>query len=239
MFSFELDVHTHTVSSGHYTHDTVTDMIKYASQAGIKLLGISEHGPAIPHSCTASYFRSQSLAPSLRMGIHMLYGAEVNILDFAGSLDLPEDIMKNLDYCLAGMHLPCIKPGSLEENTAAYIHAIENPFIRIIAHPDDVKYPVDYRRLAEAAMDCHVLLEINNSSLSPDGYRGDVKENDRTILELCRKYRYPVLLSSDSHGHSNIGNFTYALALIREINFPEELIINRSAEQFLRFLYNR
>lgn len=239
MFPYELDVHTHTVSSGHYTHDTITDMVKYAAQAGIKLLGISEHGPAIPHSCTASYFRGQSLAPSFRMGVHVLYGAEVNITDLSGSLDLPPEIMKNLNYCMAGMHLPCLAPGTAQENTDAYIHAMENPYIRIIAHPDDVKYPVDYSRLMEAAMDCRVLLEINNSSLAPDGYRGDliqIKENDRAVLELCRKYRYPVLLSSDSHGHSHIGDFTYALALIREMNFPEELILNRSAEKFLRFL---
>ena len=45
MDCFELDVHTHSVSSGHYTEDTVTDMIKHASGIGLKLLGISEHGP--------------------------------------------------------------------------------------------------------------------------------------------------------------------------------------------------
>ena len=54
MLPYELDIHTHTVSSGHYTHDTITDMVKYAARTGIRLLGISEHGPAIPHSCTAS-----------------------------------------------------------------------------------------------------------------------------------------------------------------------------------------
>lgn len=236
MISFELDVHTHTVSSGHYTKDTVTDMLKYASASGLKLLGISEHGPAIPHSCQASYFRGLALAPSMRMGIHVLYGAEVNIMDFSGRLDLPQDIMAGLDYCIAGMHTPCLTPGSKEENTHAYIQAMKNPCIRIIAHPDDVKYPVDYECLVKAAIDNHVLLEINNSSLSPEGYRGNVKENDRAILKLCQKYNYPVLLSSDSHGHSDIGNFTYAYALARETNFPEELIINCSSEKFLRFL---
>lgn len=237
MISLELDVHTHTVASGHYTRDTATDLIKQAAGDGLKLLGISEHGPAIPHSCTASYFRGLSMAPARRMGVHVLYGAEVNIMDFSGRLDLPEDIMKNLDYCIAAMHTPCLAPGSLTENTQAYIRAMENPYIRIIAHPDDVKYPADYDCLMEAAMDNHVLLEVNNSSLSPDGYRGNVKENDRTILRLCQKYHYPVLLSSDSHGHSHIGDFTYALALIQEMNFPRELIINRSAEEFLQFLH--
>ncbi len=238
MHSFELDAHTHTVSSGHYTKDTITDMVKYASLTGLKLLGISEHGPAIPHSCTLSYFRGLSTAPSIRMGVRILYGAEVNILDFSGALDLPESIMKNLDYCMAGMHTPCLAPGTKEENTAACLRAIENPYIRIIAHPDDTKYPVDYSRLIEAAIDNRVLLEINNSSLAPNGYRGNVKENDRAILELCQKYHYPVLLSSDSHGHSHIGNFTYALALIREMNFPQELILNYSAEKFLHFLHS-
>ena len=60
MISLELDVHTHTVASGHYTRDTVTDFIRQAAESGLKLLGISDHGPAIPHSCTASYFRGLS-----------------------------------------------------------------------------------------------------------------------------------------------------------------------------------
>ena len=251
MDCFELDVHTHSVSSGHYTEDTVTDMIKHASGIGLKLLGISEHGPKLPDSCGLSYFRGLALAPSKRMGISVLYGAEVNIMDAGtfhgnfeaktdvtsqGTLDLPDDIMKQLDYCIAGMHPPCFSPKNREENTNAYIRAMKNPYIRIIAHPDDGKYPVDYDRLMEAAMDFHVLLEINNSSLSPEGYRGSVKENDKTILTLCQKYRYPVLLSSDSHGCANIGNFSYALFLIREMKFPKELILNRSTDAFFRFL---
>ena len=237
MISLELDVHTHTVASGHYTRDTATDLIKQAARSGLKLLGISDHGPALPHSCTASYFRGLSLSPARRMGVHVLYGAEVNIMDFSGRLDLPEAVMKNLDYCIAAMHPPCLAPGSPGENTQAYIRAMENPYIRIIAHPDDVKYPADYERILKAAMDNRVLLEINNSSLSPEGYRGNVKENNRTILKLCQKYHYPVLLSSDSHGHCHVGSFTYALALIQEMDFPRELIMNRSAEGFLRFLH--
>ena len=241
MFPIELDVHTHSVSSGHFSTDTVTDLIKEASKQNLKLLGISDHGPAIPGSCTASYFRGLSSAPSTRMGVHILYGAEVNIMDNYGRLDLDDSIMEKLDYCIAAMHPPCRKPEaySLEENTAAYIAAMKNPYVKIIAHPDDIKYPVDYRQLVQAAMEYHVLIEVNNASLSPDGYRGDlklIKENDRAILELCRTYHYPILLSSDSHGHSHIGDVKFALELVKEIDFPEELIINQSAEEFLRFI---
>lgn len=236
MSPFEFDIHTHTIDSGHHTRDTVTAMAKDAARKGLKLLGISEHGPALPHSCTLSYFRSLSYAPSMRMGVRLLYGAEANILDASGRLDLPDEILARLDYCLAAMHLPCLAPGNMEENTKACIRAMANPHVHAIAHPDDVRYPLDYRRLVEAAIDFHVLLEINNSSLSPNGYRGNARQNDRTILELCRKRHYPILLSSDSHGCQNIGSFSYALELIREVDFPMELVLNSSARRLLRFL---
>lgn len=236
MNPFVLDVHTHTISSGHHTHDTITDMVKSAKQKGLTLLGISEHGPALPHSCTLSYFRGLPLAPAVRMGIHILYGAEANIIDHSGKLDLPDDILKQLDYGIVGMHLPCLPSGTTEENTNAYIHAMENPYIHILAHPDDPRFPVDYDRLIQAAIEYHVLFEINNNSLAPDSYRGDTVKNNRTILELCHKYHYPILLSSDSHGHFHVGDFQYALKLIQEINFPEKLILNSSVEKFLDFI---
>lgn len=236
MISYILDVHTHTISSGHHTNDTITDMVKMAKQKGLTLLGISEHGPALPHSCTLSYFRGLPLAPAMRMGIRILYGAEVNIIDHDGKLDLPDDIMKQLDYCIAGMHLPCLASGTIDENTNAYIRAMENPCIHILAHPDDPRFPVDYDRLMKAAIKNHVLFEINNNSLAPDSYRGDTVENNRIVLNLCQKYHYPILLSSDSHGHEHVGDFQYALKLINEMNFPTELILNSSAENFLEFI---
>lgn len=238
MTPFVLDVHTHTISSGHYTNDTITDMVKTAGQKGLKLLGISEHGPALPNSCSPSYFRGLPLAPAMRMGVHILYGAEVNIIDHNGKLDLSDDIMVQLDYCLAGMHLPCLSPGTIKENTDAYIHAMENPSVYILAHPDDPRFPVDYDRLIRAAIDHHVLLEINNNSLAPDSYRGNTTKNNRMILELCRKYHYPVLLSSDSHGHEHIGDFQFCLNLINKIHFPQELIINSAVDKFLNFIKN-
>lgn len=235
----EADIHTHTIASGHYTTDTITDLVKAAVKKNLKLLGICEHGPAIPNSCQLNYFRNLAFAPSERMGIRLLYGAEVNILSFEGNLDMSNDVMSRLDYCIAGMHLPCCKPGTIEENTQAYCRAIENPYIKAIAHPDDVKYPVDYERLTKCAIAHHVFLEINNSSLSPSGYRGDleaVKKNNLTVLNLCKKYHYPVLLSSDSHGQKYIGDFQYALPLIQEADFPKELILNGSADRLLKSL---
>lgn len=43
----ELDVHTHTLASGH-AFSTIQEMAKAASEKGLKFLGITEHTPGIP-----------------------------------------------------------------------------------------------------------------------------------------------------------------------------------------------
>ena len=45
MASYEFDIHTHSIASGHGTCATMTDMAKAANAAGLKMLGISDHGP--------------------------------------------------------------------------------------------------------------------------------------------------------------------------------------------------
>ena len=50
-----LDVHTHTVASGH-AFSTLQEMTVAASEKGLKLLGITEHAPGIPGTCSPIYF---------------------------------------------------------------------------------------------------------------------------------------------------------------------------------------
>lgn len=44
---FLLDIHTHTLVSGH-AYGTIREMAKAASEQHLQLLGISEHAPGIP-----------------------------------------------------------------------------------------------------------------------------------------------------------------------------------------------
>lgn len=233
---YELDIHTHTIASGHGSSATITDMVKAAKAASLKMLGISDHGPATLGGGRVSYFRNLKYAPRERLGIRMLYGAETNIINMKGNLDLNDDILKNLDYVIASMHRPVLKPGSQEENTGAYIKAMKNPYVSVIGHCDDEKFPIDPFRLFKAAMDNHVLLEINNSSLSPEGYRGDTRFTDLVILNLSVHFNYPVLFSSDSHGKKHVADFTYAAEAARLARVPRNLILNRSSKALLSFL---
>lgn len=222
----KIDLHTHTVASGHGTADRVTDLAKEAARRHMALLGISDHGPATAGSASLSYFRSLFLCERERFGIKLLYGAEANILDADGSLDIPDDILETLDYCIVSMHRPIYTSGSAAENTRAYSRAMRHPNVRIIGHCDDSRFPVDYRELVKASLSCNVTPELNNVSLLPDSYRKDCHANAAKLLEACEALSCPVILSSDSHGREHIGEVTETLKLVQEVRFPMELILN-------------
>ena len=229
------DLHTHSISSGHGSNDTITDMAKVASSIGLKALGISEHGPATPCSATVSYFRNLSLACRSRFDVRLLYGVELNILDKYGNVDLSPDLLSELDYAIISFHLPTCKPMSLEDNTLGYINAMSHKNVRFIGHMDDGRYPIDYEHVLEVAKCKYIFPEINNASLAPDAYRTNGYENSLKILTICKKLELPVLLSSDSHGKSQIGNVQYILPLLKTTDFPEHLILNYR-EDFLNQL---
>ena len=97
------DIHTHSIASGHGTTCTISDMAKAASQK-LKLLGITDHGPATLAAGTSSYFRSLIYSPRKRFDVELLYGIELNILDTDGKTDLPQELLDKLDYAIASMH---------------------------------------------------------------------------------------------------------------------------------------
>lgn len=220
------DLHTHTCASGHGTSDRITDMAKEAAKRRMELLGISDHGPASMGSAGLSYFRSLILCERIRFGVKLRYGVEANILDTNGILDVPDDILKNLDFCIISMHRPIYTPGSIAENTRAYIRAMRHQKVRFIGHCDDPRFPVDYRELVQAALSAGVLPELNNVSLLPDSYRGDCRANAAKLLDACAALSCPIILSSDSHGHGHIGEVAEAIKLIQETGFPGTLVKN-------------
>lgn len=225
-FPVLLDIHTHSIASGHGTHDTITDMARTAANASLAVLGISDHAPATPGGAGSSYFRNLLLADKKRFGVNLLYGAELNILNENGDVDLDDELIRSLDYAFISMHHPVFRPGDASYNTTAYINAMKHPGVRFLGHPDDGKFPVDYERLLPACQKYQVYPEINNASLMPDAYRTDGYRNSIKILVLCKELKLPVLLSSDSHGKTHIGDMQYIFPLLYECDFPAELIIN-------------
>lgn len=230
-----VDLHTHTIASGH-AYNTIQEMIAQAAAKGVKLLGITEHAPKMPGTCHEFYFQNLHIIPRSQQGVQLLFGAELNICDYEGGVDLPERVMEKLDLCIASLHPPCIAPGSIAQNTAAVVGAMKKPWVKVIGHPDDGRFPLDYDTIAAAAAEHRVLLEINNASLAPGGFRPGTRENDLVLLEYCKKYRTPVVMGSDAHVIQALGVHDYCREVIAAAGLPEELVLNGSPEKILEYL---
>lgn len=230
-----LDSHTHTIASGH-AYNTVYEMAKAAADGGLELLGITEHSMKMPGTCHEFYFMNMRMLPRTMCGIEVMFGAEVNIMDFDGNVDMRQNLLEKMDVVIASLHTPCIRPGSKEENTRAFLKVMENPAVNIIGHPDDARYPVDYEALVCAAKEHNKLIELNNGSLHPLGARRDPLANDVVLLNLCREYEVPIIQNSDAHCAADVGNHQFTDVLLEEINFPEHLIVNHSVEMYKNFI---
>lgn len=230
-----LDVHTHTLASGH-AFSTLQEMAQAAAEKGLELLGITEHAPGIPGTCEPIYFRNLHVVPRQMYGVNLLLGAEINILDTEGRLDMDDHYLQMLDLCIAGVHSLCYTPGTREENTHGMIEAISHPGIHIISHPGDGTAQLDFEPIVLAAKEHHTLLEINNSSLKPIRHKTEARGNNLEILRLCRRYEVPVILGSDAHISFDIARYDYLYELLQETEFPEELIMNREVETFKQYV---
>lgn len=237
-YHFVLDTHTHTIVSGH-AYNTINEMVRWAADMGLELLALTEHAPKMPGSCDELYFCNYHVLHREKYGIRVLYGAELNIMDTEGTVDLNQYALPKLDIAIASMHTPCYTPGSKADNLKAYAKVMEIPEVSIIGHPDDSTFAVDYDELARIAKENHVMLELNNNSLRPSCFRKNSKENALEMLKCCMKYGTMVSLGSDAHVEEDVANFSYATKVLEEVDFPEELIINTSAEKLMNFIQQK
>lgn len=231
----KLDVHTHTVMSGH-AYSTLQEMVAAAQQKNLDILGITEHAPGIPGTCNPIYFRNLHVVPRQFGNLRLLLGAELNILDTKGTLDLDEYYYKMLDIRIAGIHLLCWEGGTVEENTQGMINAIRNPWTQIISHPGDGTAELLFEPIVLAAKESKTLLEINNSSLNPNRNKETALRNNLEILRLCKRYEVPVVLSSDAHISYAIADYSFIWPLLQETEFPDQLIMNYFPARFLSYI---
>lgn len=231
-----LDTHTHTISSGH-AYSTMREMAQMAKEKGLEALAITDHAPSIPGAGHEYHFINLKIMPRELYGVKLFLGVEANLMDEDGTLDMNDALLEELDIVIASIHPPCYKgPATVEAVTNAYMKAMENPHVDIIGHPDDGRYPVDYEAFVEKAKETGTLIEINNSSLKPGSYRPNAEGNARKILELCKKHHVQITLGSDAHFDADIAEYGYAMKLLKECDFPEELVVNTSVDKLQKVL---
>ena len=234
MKPFIADLHTHTIMSGH-AFGTIREMAADAAAKKILLLGTTDHAPGIPGCCDPIYFRNLVDAPRNLYGVELLHGSEVNIYT-DGQLSLDQRHLDCLDYAIVGIHGHCYENQGIVKNTDYLCDCMRNPKVRIISHPDDNRYPLDYRELVLAAKDTHTALELNNSSLRHPQLRPGCIENYMAMLPLCMEYSVCIAVNSDAHDPSAVGNFSAARKLLEQISFDDNLILNTDLHLAKSFL---
>lgn len=229
------DLHTHTLASSH-AYSTLTENAAAARAAGLEAIGMTDHCGTIPDAAHLWHFMCLCELPDYIDGVRILKGAEVNITDIHGTLDMPAELMSTLDIIVASIHSPCYSGVGEKDHTEAYMAAVENPCVDIIGHSGSPKYSYDYPSVIRRAGELGKLIEINAKTFIA---RPDSVPVCRKIAEECKKQGVHICVDSDAHFAQAIGKFASAQKMLSEIDFPEELIANSSLEKFAKFMSAR
>lgn len=233
--NYVTDLHIHTISSGH-AYSTVHENITYAKQRGLEVIAITDHSSRMPGAPHYFHFCNLKAIPKVVDGVRVLRGVEANIIDYDGTIDVGPEVLDGLDMAIASLHPPCIEFADQETITCAVERAMENPYVKILGHPGDQRYPIDPERLVLASKRTGTLIEINNASLKPQSFRPGVRESLVEILKYCKQYDVPVVVNTDAHICYEVGMFEESLDFMVEQQFPEHLILNTQPLKLLEIL---
>ena len=238
------DLHTHTLYS--HGRGSVRDNVFMAQKRGLRLVGISDHGPGmlfglgVNRAGTLLHIKdlTRQLAPEFS-GIRILAGVEANVISTDGRLDVPKKILRQLDYVMAGLHLQ-IWPASLADGRKLVLDnlvgarlsqrlaqraRVENTKALVEAiHKNDIdvithpglKLSINTWELARAAAARGTALEINA------GHRQVTVE----FILLARRAGAKFILGSDAHRPERVGQLDYAVELARKAGLEADDILN-------------
>lgn len=225
---FIADTHCHTIASQH-AYSTIDENMLEAAQKGLIALAITDHAPAMDDGANWGHFVNMQILPDVIHGVHLLRGAELNILDYNGNVDLEPWILEQMDLVIASMHGGLMPEGTEEQITQAYVNIAKNPLVHIVGHCGTEMYRFDYEKGVKAFKEYGKIVEINEGSTR---VRKTSYKNCAEIAKLCKKYELEIVVSGDSHYCNTIGDFPKSVQMLEEIGFPERLILNADEDRF-------
>jgi DNA polymerase (family 10) len=208
------DLHCHTTWSD--GRASVEEMARAAQERGYDYIAICDHTPAVGAvpGLTADDVRRQAeeiaAASELLAPFRVLRGIECDILP-DGRLDLPDDVLAELDWVQASVHGGQRMPR--REMTKRVEAALLNPYVRCLSHPTGrivnrrPENAVDLDRVYELALEHGIALEVNGL---PD--RLDLRgEHVRDAVRAGVK----IVCSTDAHSVRGLGNMSYCVHTAR------------------------
>jgi DNA polymerase (family 10) len=232
------DLHVHTKETdGHYTME---EMVNAAKDLGYEYVAVTDHSKRVT---MAKGLNEKRLARQIEAvdalneklkGITVLKGIELDILK-DGSLDLSNDILKELDVVVCSVHY--YTKLSNKKQTERILRAMDNPYFQILAHPsgrlinEREPYEMDLEKLMQAAKERGCVLELN---AHPD--RLDLTDHH---CKMAKDIGVNIVISTDSHATNDFRFMRYGIYQARRGWLESEDVINTRKLKDLRKLLRR
>jgi DNA polymerase (family 10) len=230
------DLHIHTRATD--GRSTLAQMVEAARAAGLAYVAVTDHSRrvAIAHGLDPQRLARQGAEidaiNAATPGMRVLKGVEVDILP-DGSLDLPDKSLAALDIVVAAVH------GGFDlsrtRQTERILAAMENPHVRILAHPtgrlleERPAYDVDMLAIARKAHERGIALELN---AHPD--RLDL---DDVQCRMAKDEGAMVAIDSDAHAADGFAALRYGVGQARRGWLTRADVLNtRPAAELMRWL---
>lgn len=235
---YKIDLHVHSNTNVH-AFSTIKENADYAAETGMKVIAITNHGPALEDTPHWWQLLNIRIVPEYINGVRILKGVEANIVGENGELDINQKLYEQMEIILAGFHGNHLYPANpdREKNTRAVINLMKSQKADIIVHLGNPSFPIDYKLVTKTAKECNIALELNNSSLG--GTRIGSEKTCRELAKYAKEYGCYICINTDSHYCAQIGHTPLASQIAEEIDYPQNLILNSSEDILFDFLEKR
>lgn len=207
--------------------DSLEAMAKAVEALGMQYFGICDHSRSAGYAGGLSeqkvleqhteIDRLNAANPTFKI----FKGIESDIL-VDGSLDYPEEILKQFDFIVASVHSVLRMDES--KATVRLIRAVENPYTSILGHPSGRlllsrrPYPIDYPKLIDACAANGVSIELNAHP-----YRLDL---DWRWIPRCIEKGVKISINPDAHRIEGLRDIRYGTMVAQKAGLSAENVLN-------------
>ncbi|WP_029268532.1 DNA polymerase/3'-5' exonuclease PolX [Virgibacillus alimentarius] len=230
------DLHMHTTWSD--GAQSIEEMVNHARKIGYQYIAITDHSKFLRVANGLNETRLRRQREEIAMlnekypDIYIFSGVEMDILS-DGNLDFSNDFLRDMDFVIGAIHSSFNQ--SKEKIMTRLYHALENPYVSLIAHPTGRLigrrdgYKVDVEKLMERAKETETALEIN---ANPN--RFDLSAD---WAKKAQEIGVTIAINTDSHDYQMMDHMKYGISVARKGWLKKETVMNTwSLEKLSKFI---
>ena len=207
--------------------NSIEDIVRYALKLGYRFIAITDHSQSLKVAGGLTEEQLREKRKEIEMiqekypDIKIFFGTECDI-KADGKLDYSNDLLDEFDIVCAAIHSKFKM--SEKEMTERIINAIQNEYVKILAHPTGRligkrdAYEVDLEKVIDAAIENNVLLEIN-------AFPDRIDLNDINI-RIAKEKGARFTIGTDAHAVDHLRFIRFGIAAARRGWLEKKDVLN-------------